>query len=203
MSGSPITRPSLLLRLRDVTDEQAWRDFVRIYTPLIFGYCRRRNLQEADAADVAQEILCAVAAAMPAFDYDPQRGRFHGWLLQVTRHKVQNFFARSYRHPRPAGETTLERIPAEQPSPAEQAVWEEDYRQRLFLWAADKARPEFQPATWEAFWLTSVESLSVKETAARTGISAGAVYIARCRVVARLRELVESVADEPLPALKR
>jgi RNA polymerase sigma-70 factor (ECF subfamily) len=197
MSRSPVTRPTLLLRLRDTGDGDAWREFVGLYAPLIFAHCVRSGLQEADAADVAQAVLCVVAGAMPDFEYDAKRGRFHGWLLQVTRNKLQKFFTRHYRTPRPVGETTLDRFIDQTPGADDQARWEEELRQRLFDWAAEKARPEFQPATWDAFWLTAVECLSVKETAARVGISVGAVYIARSRVIARLRVLIESVSDEP------
>jgi len=203
MSASPPTRPSLLLRLRDTADAEAWRQFVELYTPLVYGYCAARGLQEADAADVAQEVMRTVARAMPDFAYDPQRGKFRGWLLQVTRFKLQKFWAHRQRHPQPAGETTMANFSDQEPGADEQARWEEDFRQRLFDWAAQKARPEFQPRTWQAFWLTAVESLPAKDAAERVGLSLGAVYIARSRVIARLRELVESVSDESLPGLDR
>lgn len=202
-AGAPITRPSLLLRLRDVEDADAWREFVRLYTPLIFGHCTRHGLQEADAADVAQEVMRVAAQAMPEFEYDAQRGKFRGWLLQTTRHRLYKFFARQRRAPQRASETTIERFLDHEPADDEQARWEEEYRQRLFDWAAEKARPEFQPATWEAFWLTAMESVSVKEVAGQLGISIGAVYIARSRVVARLRELIQTAADEPIEPLER
>lgn len=194
----PCTRPSLLLRLRNADDSDAWREFVRLYTPLVFRHCARHGLQEADAADVAQEVMRVVAQAMPEFQYDAQRGKFRGWLLQTTRHRLHKFFYRQHRAAQPASDTTIERFLDQEPGADEQARWEEDYRQRLFDWAAEKARPEFQPATWDAFWRTAVESVSVKEVADQLGISIGAVYIARSRVIARLRELIESVADDAM-----
>jgi RNA polymerase sigma-70 factor (ECF subfamily) len=202
MNPAPITRPSLLIRIRDVNDAEAWREFVRLYTPLVFGHCTRRGLQEADAADVAQEVMRVAAQAMPQFQYDSQRGRFRGWLLQTTRHRLLKFFARQQRAPQPAGETAIERFLDQEPHAEEQARWDEDYRQQLFAWAAEKARPEFQGATWEAFWLTAVQSVSVKDAAHRLGISVGAVYIARSRVIARLRELIETATDEPVELLQ-
>ena len=193
---APLTRPSLLLRLRDTQDCEAWGEFVRLYTPLVFGHCVRHGVQEADAGDVAQEVMRVAAQALPNFEYDAQRGKFRGWLLQTTRHRLHKFFARQQRAPQPASETAIARLLDHEAGADEQARWEEDYRQRLFDWAAEKARPEFQPATWEAFWLTAVDSVSVKEAAARVGISIGAVYIARSRVIARLRELIETAADD-------
>jgi RNA polymerase sigma factor (sigma-70 family) len=203
MNAAPITRPSLLLRVRDVEDADAWREFVRLYTPLVFRHCARHGLQEADAADVAQEVMRVAAEKMPEFQYNAQRGKFRGWLLQTTRHRLYKFFARRQRAPQSTSETAIERFLDQEPGTDEQARWEEDYRQRLFDWAVEKARPEFQPATWDAFWLTAVESVSVKEVAHKVGISIGAVYVARSRVMARLRELVETVTDEPMEMQKR
>ena len=201
MNAAPVTRPSLLLRLRDASDADAWSEFVLLYTPLIFGHCRRHGLQEADAADVAQEVMRAAAQEMPGFQYDAAVGKFRGWLLQTTRHRLHRFFTRQQRAPRAVSETTLERHLDAEPCDEEQARWEADYRQRLFDWAVEKARIEFQSATWGAFWKSSVDSVSVKEVAAQLGISTGAVYIARSRVVARLRELIETVSDDPVTIL--
>jgi RNA polymerase sigma-70 factor (ECF subfamily) len=190
----------LLVRIRDLEDQEAWKEFVQIYTPLIYGHCQKLGLQEADAANVAQEVMSVAAQAMPRFQYDAQRGKFRGWLLQTTRHRLYKFFARQRRAPQSASETTLERFVDQEPGPDDQARWEEDYRQRLFDWAAEKARPEFQPATWDAFRLTAIESVSVKDVAGQLGISVGAVYIARSRVIARLRELIESADDTLEPS---
>jgi RNA polymerase sigma-70 factor (ECF subfamily) len=202
MPDAPLTRPSLLLRIRDTGDAEAWREFVRLYTPLVFGHCARHGLQEADAADVAQEVMRVAAQAMPEFQYDAQRGKFRGWLLQTTRHKLHKFYARNHRVPQSTSETTIERFLDREATVDEQTRWEEDYRQRLFDWAAERVQKEFQSATWNAFWLTAVECISVKEVAARLGISIGAVYIARSRVIARLRELIETATDEPIESLE-
>ena len=198
MSSAPPTRPSLLLRLRDTEDVEAWREFVRLYSPLIFNHGRHHGLQEADAADVAQEVMRVAAQAMPEFQYDPQRGKFRGWLLQTTRHRIHKFFTQQRRAPELTSASRIERLLDQEPSAEERTRWEADYRQHLFDWAADKVRSEFQAATWKAFWLTAVDSVSVKEVAGQLGISVGAVYIARSRVIARLREVIETVADEPV-----
>ncbi len=198
MSVAPPTRPSLLVRLRDTADGEAWREFVQLYTPLIFRHCQRQGLQEADAADVAQEVMRTAAREFPRFQYDPRRGRFRGWLLQTTRHRLHQFFARRDRAPQPSSDPSFERVLEQAPGPDEQARWEEEYRQRRFDWAVDRARNEFQPTTWQAFWRTAVDAVSVKEVAAGLGISVGAVYIARSRVTARLRELIKNVADQPI-----
>src|ERR1700739_4499560 len=93
MDDSATTRPSLLVRIRDAADHQAWSQFVEIYGPLVYGFARRLGLQDADAADITQEVLRAVAGAARKLVYDPRRGSFRGWLRTVVRNKVRNFFS--------------------------------------------------------------------------------------------------------------
>ena len=94
---SPATRDSLLVRLRDGGDAEAWRQFLRLYAPVVYGFARKRGLQDADAADLMQDVLRSVVAAAPRLEYDPNRGSFRGWLFTVTRNKILNFFT-SRRH---------------------------------------------------------------------------------------------------------
>lgn len=198
MDSPPPTRPSLLLALRDLQNNEAWEEFVRLYLPLVFHHCLRKGLQEADAADVAQEVLRAVAQEVKDFEYDKTKGMFRGWLHRVTRHKLYKYFARNARLPVTASEEALNRLADDAPTPEDEAGWEAEYQQRLFEWAAERVKGEFQENTWKAFWLTATENLSVKEVAAQLGISVGAVYIARSRVIARLREEAAAASDEDL-----
>ena len=80
MTSSPTTRPSLLVRLRDGDDREAWRQFVELYAPLVYGFARRRGLQDCDAADLTQDVLQAVARVGPPLDYDPERELF--WVTK-------------------------------------------------------------------------------------------------------------------------
>jgi RNA polymerase sigma-70 factor (ECF subfamily) len=196
------TRPSLLMKVRDPQDRAAWARFVEAYTPLVFGFCRRRGLQAADAADVAQEVMRAVAAALPGFEYEPQRGRFRDWLFRVTRSKLCDFHRDRQRQPAGSGQTTVHDILREQPDPAgaadpaEAATWQESWRRQAFEWAVNRVRDEFQPATWKAFWGTAVEGRAARDVADELGMSTGAVYIARSRVLSRLREAVGQIDDQ-------
>ena len=88
------TRPSLLVRIRDPRDAESWKLFVELYTPPVLRYCRVRGLQDADAADVAQEVMAQVTRSMQSFEYRPERGRFRDWLGTVMRHKVNRFLAK-------------------------------------------------------------------------------------------------------------
>src|SRR6476659_5999706 len=88
MAEIPPTRASLVLRLRDPRDEAAWREFVDLYGPLVYGFLRKQGLQDADAADLGQEVLGAVAGAVGRLEYDPQRGSFRNWLFTVVRRSL-------------------------------------------------------------------------------------------------------------------
>jgi RNA polymerase sigma-70 factor (ECF subfamily) len=187
------------LRLRDARDAAAWAQFVEIYTPLVFTFCRQRGLQEADAADVAQEVMRAVARAMERFDYRPEQGTFRAWLFTVTRNKFNNFLEGRRRHPQGTGETAVQEFLEAQPCPERDESWDREYHQRLFEWACGQVRRDFEEPTWNAFWQTAVEEKSGKEVAAALGLSVGAVYIARSRVTARIREAVRQLDDEQAP----
>jgi len=196
MSDTLITRPSLLLRVRNSRDEQAWSEFVEIYTPLVYRYCRRRGLQDQDAADVAQEVLLGVTARIPHFRYDRGRGSFRSWLLTISHRRLCDFFSAKGRNPQASGKTAVHEMLADQPDAQEEARWDQEFRQRLFDWAAQQVRNEFEDSTWQAFWQTAVEAAPAKTVAARLGISVGAVYIAKSRVISRLRIRIQEVADE-------
>src|ERR1700730_18554791 len=93
MADFPPTRASLLLRLRDPQDEAAWKQFVDLYAPLVYGYARKQGLQDADAADLSQDVLGAVAGPVGRLDYDPQRGAFRNWLFTSGPRKLSNWRA--------------------------------------------------------------------------------------------------------------
>src|SRR6516165_9981872 len=195
MTDSPATRQSLLVRLRDPKDGQAWAEFVAIYSPLIDRLARAKGLQSADAADVAQEIFRAVAGAIDRYDPDPSRGSFRGWLFKIARNLMINLLAARRVRPQATGDSDvqemLERVPA--PDGAETAFFDAEYRRELLFWATERVRGEFRKSTWQAFWLTAVEGVDPKAAAQAAGISVGAVYIARSRVMARLKAVIGQV----------
>jgi RNA polymerase sigma-70 factor (ECF subfamily) len=195
MATPPLTRPSLLVRIRDAGDREAWQQFVEVYAPLVYAFARRRGLQDADAADLTQDVLQAVAGASKRLAYDPRRGTFRSWLYTVARNKLHNFLVARRRHAHidgdPASQELLDELPAPDPQEADQ--WEQEYERRLFDWAAEQVRGHFHEMTWQAFWRTAVEGQSAGETAAALGLSVGAVYIAKSRVLARLREQIQQL----------
>src|SRR5438093_12220674 len=115
MSDPPITRPSLLLRVRDPRDRGAWREFVELYGPLVYRFARKRGLQDADAADLTQIVFQAITAEVRRLDYDPRRGSFRGWLFAVVRNHLHHFVRRQGRSPRGSGDTGVLDLLAAQP----------------------------------------------------------------------------------------
>jgi RNA polymerase sigma-70 factor (ECF subfamily) len=198
MGKTPETRPSLLVRLRDARDAHAWGQFVDLYAPLVYGFARKQGLQDADASDLTQEVLRAVAGAARHLEYDPARGSFRGWLFTVVRNKLRNLRKVRGRHEQASGGSEARARLEEQPDPADPpaAQWDQDYEQRLFSWAAEQVRGGFEEATWRAFWQTAVEARSPREVADELGMSVGAVYIAKSRVLARLREEIRHLQAE-------
>jgi RNA polymerase sigma-70 factor (ECF subfamily) len=197
MADSPSTRPSLLVRLRDGRDGDAWRQFVEVYGPLLYGFARKQGLQDADAADLMQESLRVVAGAVKGLEYDPQRGSFRGWLFTVFRNQLLRFRSRQGRAGQGSGDPAAHSLLMEVPAPGEDstALWQQEYRRRQFAWAADRVRGQVQPATWQAFWQTAVEGQSGQEVAEALGMSVAAVYLAKSRVMARIKQEIRQLRE--------
>ncbi len=196
MAEIPATRPSLLVRLRDPRDEAAWIEFVDLYATLVYNYARKQGLQDADSADLSQEVLCAVASAIGRLEYDPQRGAFRSWLFTIIRRKLANWRAARQRRILGSGNSDTERLLEQCPAPdREEAVWEQEWQERLFAWACTQVRCDISEVTWQAFWRTTVADQPGKQVAEDLGLSVTAVYSARSRVLARLKELIRSVQE--------
>jgi RNA polymerase sigma-70 factor (ECF subfamily) len=198
MKDALLTRASLLARLGNQQDRAAWQQFVELYGSLVYGFARRRGLQDADAADLTQEVFLDIARTAGRWHYDPQRGSFRGWLYSVTRKKIAKFLQRRRAQAVGSGDSNAQQRLAEEPSagPDPEEAWEQEFRQQLFRLAAAQVRDSFAPTTWEAFWRTAVEGKSGAAVAAELGLSVGAVYVARSRVLARLTEQVQQLQME-------
>ena len=183
------TSRSLLDRAR-AADAAAWGRLVALYGPLVLHWCRRRGLQDEDAADVFQEVFQAVAANLGRFRKERPGDTFRGWLRTITSSKVQDHFRRRAREPGGVGGsaalTRLAQVPA--PPPDDEAAVEERAERRLFHRALAAIVGEFEERTWSAFWRTAVEGRPPKDVAAELAMSPGAVRVAKSRVLQRLRE---------------
>lgn len=194
---SPLTRASLLVQIRDGGNHSAWHEFVQLYGPVVYGFARKRGLQDADAADLMQDVLRSVSAAIGRLDYDRRQGSFRGWLFTITRNKILNFFAARKIRPQGSGDTTTNRLLDAQPGDAGgDDAWELEYQRRLAALAMDRIKSEFQDKTWQAFWLTAVEGQAAADVSRRVGLSPGAIYVAKSRVLARLKDEVDTLRQQ-------
>jgi RNA polymerase sigma factor (sigma-70 family) len=199
MTSTPTTRASLLLRLRDAQDHQAWVEFVALYEPVAYRLLRRRGLQDADARDVMQELFMAVSRSIDRWDPAKERGSFRGWLRRVARNLVINWLKKSERRVLATGDSDvqamLDMLPAD--SGPETVEFDHELRRALFQRAAQQVRAEVRPATWQAFWETAVVGTSPADAARKLGMEVGAIRVAKCRVLARLRAAVNELEKAP------
>lgn len=191
MTLTPTTRNSLLLRLRDPKDHDAWVEFVSLYQPVIYRILRRTGLQDADALELIQELFLAVSRYIGRWEHGSEHGSFRGWLRRVTRNLVVSWMRRQKRQVTTSSvdiNALLELAPAADGPETDEFDWE--LRRALFHLASERVRAEVRPQTWQAFWDVAVSGNTVGDTANKLGMTAGAVRVAKCRITARLRELV-------------
>jgi RNA polymerase sigma-70 factor (ECF subfamily) len=191
---SPETRASLILRLGDPADDLAWSEFLQIYEPMLFRLASRWGLQDADAREVVQETLLAVAKAIPDFRADGHAGAFRGWLAAITRHKLADHLARRERQVHGSGDPDVHRWLEQHHAGGESSisVWDWQQKRQIFSWAADRVRGQIGASTWQAFYRTSIQGESVAQVAADLERREGMIYVARSRVMARLRKAVDA-----------
>ncbi len=189
MPANPETRESLILRLPCANDADAWQEFVDLYEPLVLRFARRRGLQEADAREIAQNVFISVAKAVDRWQPDRERGKFRAWLFRIARNQLINWVAKHSRG-RGSGRTSEFDTMAHDVSPNQEAL-ELDYRREVFRLAATHVRESFSEQSWEAFWRTSVLGESIDSVAMSLEMTHGAIYIARSRITARIKLLVE------------
>jgi RNA polymerase sigma-70 factor (ECF subfamily) len=185
------TPASLLERLRLPSDEGAWDRFVRLYTPFIFHWARQAGLQPADAADLVQGVLTTLIQRFPEFTYDRHKN-FRGWLRTITLNQWRDFCRRRAVR---ACQGISDDLPDVAVSGGQDSFAEAEYRTHLVARALELMQSEFQPTTWRACWEYVACGRSVAEIARELGISPNAVYMAKSRVLTRLREELKDLLD--------
>jgi RNA polymerase sigma-70 factor (ECF subfamily) len=183
----------LLYRVRNPDDTEAWENFVGRYAPAIFLWCRQNSLQESDAADVTQEVLCKLIDVMQRFDYDASRGRFRGWLKTVTTNAVRDLIRGRQRTGKVAGrgdDGWLAALADPQSTDLLADAIEVAYREELVSMAEERVRVRVQPRIWQAYVLTAIEQKPAAEVAKDLEIKVSDVYVAKSRVIKLLREEV-------------
>ena len=198
MPRVPDTKASLILRLPSADDAEAWREFASIYEPFVYRFARRGGLQDADARELVQNVMLSVARAVGRWRPDHQRGRFRTWLFRIARNQLLDVLAKQQRSVVSQGGSgifdLLDQSAATSGSNEQHLRLE--HRRELFRWAADRVKSSVKEATWKAFWMTAVDERAAETVASELGLTTGAVYIARCRVLARLRDEVQKWEDD-------
>jgi RNA polymerase sigma-70 factor (ECF subfamily) len=185
------TSATLLERLQGSPDEAAWRRFIHLYTPLLFYWARRCGENDHDAADLVQEVFVTLVQTLPTFRCDPAAGKFRGWLHTLMLNKLRDRKRRESRLEKAMAHRSHEPEP---PDPAAEFS-EAEYRQHLARRALRLMQADFTATTWKACWETVVQDRPPDEVGRELGISENAVYIARCRVLRRLRQELSGLIE--------
>ena len=188
---------SLLVRVR-AREPMAWERLVHLYTPLVCRWCQEKRLQPADVQDVGQEVFQAVWRSIETFRRERPTDTFRGWLRAITHNKIVDFYRRRQAAETPVGgsdaltlaQEVVDSAPVDPDAEADNAEVSLLYRRAVGL-----IRAEFQEKTWLAFQALAVEDRSPREVAAELGMSVGAVYSAKSRVLKRLHDEFADLLD--------
>src|SRR5262245_40616234 len=186
-----LTSASLLGRLRhDPADQQAWQEFVLRYGPKIYRWCRQWSLQEADAQDVAQNVLLKLAGKMSTFEYDPSRS-FRGWLKLLTQHALSDLIDER----RKSGVCSMKQLEEIAARDSLMQHLAEEFDRELFEEGLDRVQQRVAPQKWEAFRLTAIEGLSGAAAAAQLHMKVATVFTAKSKVHKLLQQEIERLEN--------
>lgn len=187
----PTTRATLVRRLRDQSDQDAWRSFVDLYAPLVFRYCRRRGWQSADAENITQEVFLHLAGAMRGFEYDPLRGRFRNWFGLLTHQRMALYRRRQATAVYPCQEAGCSDSPGDV-----EGEWQDCFNAHVYRLALSRVRIEFNDEVWQAFERSWHRHESPALIGRDLGRDANWVYVMKHRVLSRLRAEVLHLAED-------
>ena len=191
------THTTLLDRIRDGEDPVAWDEFWTRYWRAVFNFAKCRGCSEHTAEEIVQDVMLTVFQNRQVFRYDPAKGRFRDWLGGIARNLVNKRRAKPAERVRAVGGDSQNALElAEDPHAPADDVWQQAFDESLLNVLLDLVRREVAPATYQAFELVALEGVSAADAAKLTGLSRNAVYLARKRILERLRELGESYRSE-------
>jgi RNA polymerase sigma-70 factor (ECF subfamily) len=197
---TPPTSSSLLAAVRK-HDAEAWRRLTVIYGPSVYGWCRRSGLQAADAADVVQQVFSSVAAHIEQFRDDRPGDTFGGWLWTIFHSRLMDFYRDHQRNPQAVGDSEVKRLKDAAAEAVPTASWlGDDENAAVVRRALQIIEADFSPATWQAFWRTTVDNQTTGDVARELTMTPAAICMSRSRVLRRLRETLSGlgvVPDEP------
>ncbi len=193
--GVTTTSRSLLVRVKD-NERQAWDRLVTLYAPLVYHWCQKLDVSPDDAPDVVQEVFKSVAQRIESFRKERSQDTFRGWLRVITRNKAIDHYRRLGKQATAAGGTEAQhRLAAVAAPNFDDDADDPADKHLLFHQALEQIRADFQPKTWQAFWRVVVEDRTPAEAAVELDMTAGAIRVAKCRVLQRLREELGDLLD--------
>jgi RNA polymerase sigma-70 factor (ECF subfamily) len=191
------TSTSLLDRLRDDSDQVAWQRLVDLYSPYIRGWLRRNGLVGQDADDQVQEVLLVVVRRLPEFRREPHAGAFRRWLRTITVNCLRNFWRARQARPTATGDSNfigmLDNLADPESDLSQQ--WDREHDQHVTKQLLELIKPSFEAATWTAFQRVAIDGAAPADVAAELGITVNAVFIAKSRVMSRLRQEGKDLLD--------
>ncbi len=198
MSMFPETNETLIARVKDLSDGASWSEFVAIYQPVILRMAKRRGMQEADALDAIQLVFVSVAKSIEGWSPISNGPPFRAWLATIARNAITNALARRPVDVALGGTSVVGRlnsVPEHVAATATESEIRREARQQAVLWAAEQIRHEFSDDVWQCFWKTAIQGQPVAHVAKSHNRSTGSIYVARYRVVARLKEKVQEFSQ--------
>jgi RNA polymerase sigma-70 factor (ECF subfamily) len=187
---SPDTSLSLLDRLGDFTDTDAWGRLVRLYTAVLHTWLRSAGLQPADRDDLTQRVLEVLVCKLPDFEHSGRPGAFRSWLRGITTNVLREFWR---RRPTATSASVLDQL-CDSASGLSQ-YWDEQHDQQILHGLLERVQPEFTEPTWQAFRRTALDGVCARHAAAELGLTVNAVLISKSRVLARLRQEAGDLLD--------
>ena len=197
MTDLPDTRETLIQSLR--SDESGvWMTFTAIYEPAIYSVAAKAGLQHADASDVTQEVLAKVYRKIGEWNTRRTDGRFRSWLHRLTMNASIDVIRKRKRQVVPSGDSGIQHLLRQQPAAKQDdsTLFQLEYKRAVFKHVAQRVRAETTAAAWRSFWRTSVDGVAPSDVAKELGVSVGSVYAHKCRVLSRIRAIVQQLTSE-------
>jgi RNA polymerase sigma-70 factor (ECF subfamily) len=191
------TSASLLGRLQADPHSAAWDRLVELYEPLIRGWLRRHEVLAQDADDLVQEVMAVVVRRLPEFRHNQRVGSFRTWLRTITVNALRDHWRGGKRRPTATGASDFQQllVQLEDPTSGMSQLWDQEHDRHVTHRLLELLKGEFEPRTWQAFTLVALDGIPASQAAEQLGISVNAVFIAKSRVLARLRQEAEGLID--------
>lgn len=191
------TSVSLLERLSSRKDQDSWTRFVDLYVPLIRNWLRRYSVSHQDSEDLAQDVLTVVVRELPQFRHNQQRGAFRNWLRNVTVNRLRTLWRTRRGRAAATGDSDVAQMLDElaDANSSLSRVWDQQHDEHVARRLMELIQPQFEPKSWEAFRRVVLDGKKAADVASELGMSANAVFVAKSRVVARLRQEMQGLTD--------